>query len=745
MPGRSGEEIVMKRPMATVIATESRHRPARSPREDPGRVLRLVDSDRPEWRASPAPGQLVPRPALVERLLDAAAVPLVLMVAPAGYGKTTLLADWARADERPFAWTALSEADNEPALFEKHVSRALEQVDQRSPYVLVLDDVHVLRAGDALRERASRVPAGSQLVLASRSEPPFPVARLRAHRALVEMRARDLAMTAPEAAALLALAGLDLAEREVETLVAKTEGWPAGLYLGAVSLREQADRHAAVDRFTGEDVIVAEYLHDEILARLPRSAVGFLRHTSVLDELSGPACDAILERTGSDRTLGGLARANAMLVPLDRSGGAYRCHKLLAQMLRAELRRLEPGLERELHERACDWYLTQGDADSAIDHAVAAGDVARAGELVWASVPGHVSRGRAAAVQHRLRRFTVDQIESEPTLALAAAHSHLAKGELGPAERWAAAAENAVVARADAQDRDGLEAGVALLRAASAREGLDQMLAEAGHAYDAEAEDSPWRAQCCLLSGVAQHLSGDREAARRSLDEGVRRAAVAAPHVQALCLAQLALLAAEDDNWELAAGYAGRGRTQVEHYGLAAYPASALVFAASAMIRARRGRVEAAQDDMRHARRLMRTLEDFIPWHVAETRIALARASLRLGDLARARRLLADATVSARRVPDATVLREWIDEVEEQAAAVSTSAVLGPATLTTAELRVLGFLPTHLSFREIAARLSVSANTVKTQAHAVYRKLDASSRSEAVAHATEVGLLDTPA
>ena len=246
--------------MATVIATKGRHPPARSRRGESARVLRLVDGDRPERRSAPASGEMVPRPGLVERLLETAAVPLVLVVAPAGYGKTTLLADWSRADARPFAWMALHEADNDPARFEKDVSRALERVNEREPYVLVLDDVHVLRAAgsaDVLRTLASRVPRGSQLVLASRGEPPFQAARLRAHRALVEMRALDLAMTAPEAAALLALAGLDLAEREVETLVAKTEGWPAGLYLAAVSLREQTDRHAAVDRFTGEDVVVA--------------------------------------------------------------------------------------------------------------------------------------------------------------------------------------------------------------------------------------------------------------------------------------------------------------------------------------------------------------------------------------------------------------------------------------------------------------------------------------------------------
>jgi LuxR family maltose regulon positive regulatory protein len=181
---------------------------------------------------------------------------------------------------------------------------------------------------------------------------------------------------------------------------------------------------------------------------------------------------------------------------------------------------------------------------------------------------------------------------------------------------------------------------------------------------------------------------------------------------------------------------------QVDRYGLGDYPTSALVLAVSALTRARRGRVEDAQDDARRARRLLEALTDFMPWYEVETRVALARAALRLSDVVGARELLAAASRHALRTPEAIVLREWIDDAEAQAAEVSAAAaLLAPSSLTTAELRVLGFLPTHLSFREIAARLHVSANTVKTQAHAVYRKLDASSRSEAVARAIGVGLL----
>jgi LuxR family maltose regulon positive regulatory protein len=215
-----------------------------------------------------------------------------------------------------------------------------------------------------------------------------------------------------------------------------------------------------------------------------------------------------------------------------------------------------------------------------------------------------------------------------------------------------------------------------------------------------------------------------------------------APNVLTLCLAQLALMAAERDDWVCAASFAERARHQVRHYSLDLYPTSAIVFAASAAVRARLGQVELAHGEARHARRLLDAMGDFAPWYDAETHVALARTALRLSDLAGARNHLAAATRRARRVPGAIVLDDWIAEVTVQADAVQAAALPGPATLTSAELRILGFLPTHLSFREIAARLYVSANTVKTQAHAVYRKLDASSRSQAVARATDLGLIE---
>jgi LuxR family maltose regulon positive regulatory protein len=353
-----------------------------------------------------------------------------------------------------------------------------------------------------------------------------------------------------------------------------------------------------------------------------------------------------------------------------------------------------------------------------------------------------VRHGRNGIVRRWLSSFTSDEIATHPTLALAAAHSHLARGELDAALRWESSARRALHETPPGKRSAALEAGVAILRAAIAGDGVIRMGEDAARARELVPEDSPARSICCLLAGVASHLTGDRDGAQRSLEEGVRRAAVAAPNVQTLCLAQLALIAAEREDWETGVACAARASAQMQHYRLDEYPTSALVFAASAVVRARRGRIAEAQEDMREARRLLGMLTDFIPWYEAETRIALAQAALRLSDVVGARELLGDASRFAQRVPDAIVLRHWIDAMRAQVDAVSASNVGGPASLTDAELRVLVFLPTYLSFREIASRLYVSANTIKTQAHAVYRKLDAASRSEAVERAAEIGLIE---
>jgi LuxR family transcriptional regulator, maltose regulon positive regulatory protein len=696
------------------------------------------------------------RERLVRRLAQTTHVPLALIVAPAGYGKTTLLSHWLQDDARPVAWLTVDEADDDPDSLIRSIAFALDVLapadltlaelvyaieGREDTFVLVLDDLHHLRSEDALAvvmAVADAVSPGSQVVLADREEPGLPIGRLRAQGRMIDLRARDLVMTRREAATMLSLADLELAADDVQVLLDRTEGWPAGLYLAALSLRGTPDPHRAVARFGGDDRLLSDYLRDELLAAVDEERLVFLESTSVLDELSGPVCDAVLERTGSGSVLRDMSRSNLLVVPLDNADGAYRYHALLADVLQAELRRSEPRREAELHRRASDWYAGAGDEERAIDHAIAAGDVARAGALLWTTAAARVLDGRAAEVRRRLDRFTPDQIAAHPTLALTAAAHHLARGERDLVEHWTAAAQRKLAG----SDVAPLEAGVEIMRAAVARDGIGRMQRDAARAYERSPEDSPWRSLCCLLSGVGAHLAGDPGEARPHLEEGARRGAIAAPSVQALCLAQLALLAIDEGDWEQGPLLAARARSQVERLGLAEHPPTALVFAVSALVRAHRDRVEDAQADQRRATDLLTRLVDYVAWYDAESRVVLARAALRLGDVVGTRTLLGEASRALAHDAEAVVLRAWIDELWGQVEAFTVTELVGPSSLTTAELRVLALMPTHLSFREMGRRLHVSANTIKTHAHAVYRKLDVCSRSEAVVRARSTGLLD---
>jgi LuxR family maltose regulon positive regulatory protein len=692
---------------------------------------------------------LVARARLVRRLTEVHDVALALLVAPAGYGKTTTLLEWAQHDERPFAWVSLHRADDAAEHLRASVARATDPLASRGrEFVLVLDDVQVLRsqgAIDVLTALVEDPPAGAQLVLASRCEPPLPLGRLRAHREVLELTPRDFVMTRGEAAALLELAGADLAAADVDTLVHRTEGWPAGLYLAAVSLRDEPDTGAAIARFGGDDRVVSDYVADCLLSELTAEEVSFLQRTSVLDRLSGPLCDAVLRESGSAERLRDLARANALVVPLDRTEEWYRYHRLLAQMLRAQLRRREPELEGELHRRASRWHADHGDVDPAIRHAVAAGDVRLAGDLLWTNAFRYIPQGHNASVRRWLGHFTDEQVAGYAPLALVAANAHLAEGDRGHAEHWTAAAARALDGVPARRRAPALEAGVAAMRAAIARDGVQRMRDDAARAYALDADASPRRSMDRLLEGTACHLLGARERDYELLEEGSRRGVVGAPSVNAQCLAQLALLALDRDDWSLATELAARARSQIERFRLAGYPAMSLVLAVAALTEAQRGRIQAATDDCAEATRLLETMDAFVPWYVAEVKIVLARTALRLSDVAGARALVEEAALAVRATPDAPVLAAWHEDASAQVDEYATSAFMTPATLTTAELRILALLPTHLSFREMGSRLYVSPNTVKTQAQAVYRKLDASSRSEAVARARELGLLELQA
>ena len=491
----------------------------------------------------------------------------------------------------------------------------------------------------------------------------------------------------------------------------------------------------------GDDHLLGEFLRDEVLAAVPADLNEFLMRTAVLEELSGPLCDDVLGERGSALALGRLEKESQLLVALDRAHHSYRWQRLFAEALRAELRRSEPELEPRLQLRASAWYARRGDTDRAIGHAVAARDAERTGELLWASIPDYLGHGRAAVVEGWLTSFSHAQIAGSPTLALSAAHSALGAGKVDRVEHWAVAAGTASK-RLPKPGRPGsLATGLALIEALLARDGAAQMRAAATRAYRLEPDDSPWRPLTCLLRGVSEQLLGKLDASVAMLRQGAELGEMSAPTVASLCLAVATMIAVEREEWDTAGELVDRASGLLRTEALDGYPLSALAFAASAGVRAHQGRVDEAKHDLRRGIDLLAELGDYVPWYGAEARILLAHASLWLADVVGARALLAEASRLARKTPDAVIFSTWFERAWAYMDTLAESSLSGPSSLTIAELRILRFLPSHRSFREIATQLGVSANTVKTQAHAVYRKLGAASRSEAVARASEAGLL----
>ncbi len=393
---------------------------ARASWPEGGPAFDLLES---KLQGPPMRAGTVRRSSLLERLVRDDVPPIVSVVAPAGYGKTTLLAQWAERDGKAFAWVSVDEKDNDPKVLLTYVARALDAVqpvDQRvfsalsspassvpgsvvprlgaafaamtAPVVLVLDDVHLVRNSEcraALSVLADHVPDGSRLVLAGREEPPVQLARLRAEGRVFEIGLGDLSLTRPEAAFLLRAAEVTLGADDVAELHRRTEGWPVGLYLAALYLREGGSLAQAALSFGGDDRLVSEYVESEFLERISQKQREFLIRAAALERMSGPLCEAVLDLPGAAASLENLAQSNLLLVPLDQRGQWYRYHHLFRDMLQAQLERHEPELIPVLRRRAASWCLHNGLPEEALEYSIAAGDVDAAARLVERlGVPG---------------------------------------------------------------------------------------------------------------------------------------------------------------------------------------------------------------------------------------------------------------------------------------------------------------------------------------------------------------------
>jgi LuxR family maltose regulon positive regulatory protein len=423
---------------------------------------------------------------------------------------------------------------------------------------------------------------------------------------------------------------------------------------------------------------------------------------------------------------------------VDSKDQAFRYHALLRDMLAAELHRAHPREEAKLHVRAAGWYAERGEYDLAVPHAIASGDADLAGRMIWSQAAHYSSFGRDTTLERWLDRFTEPQVVASPYLCLTRATCCLGEGDGAAVAHWAALAVELASGRPGAE-AEGIRVAAATIAASgAARDGVVAMGADAGRAFERLAEEDPWRSLCRLIEGVSRHLTGHEAEARVLLEEAVRRAAISAPTIHVLSLAQLALLTVEEGDLEEATRLSREAVAAAALHGLADLPTQALNAAVAGYVEGRGGNAASASDHVRRAITLLDGLPGVSPWYQVETRIVVARTLALLDDIAGARAQLAAAGRERRQDPEATVLTAWMREAWKEADAATAN---GRWPLSPAELRLLHYLPTHLSFREIADELFVSQNTVKTQARSVYQKLGVSSRAEAVTGARTAGLI----
>ena len=717
----------------------------------------------------------MPRSSLVERLGDRR--PIVSVVAPSGYGKTTVLSQWAERNGRSFAWVSVDERDNDPKVLLTYVAQALDAVEpigdrvfdalaspgssvpgsvvprlgsafssMTSPVALVLDDVHVLRNPEcqsALSVLADHVPRGSQLAVAGQAQPPLRVARLRAEGRILEIGQGDLSLDRDEASMLLSNADVAVGEDDVAELYRRTEGWPAGLYLAALYLREGGPVAGAGVSFGGDDRLVSEYIKSEFLARISRRRRAFLTRTAVLERMCGSLCDAVLEGSGSAGILADLERSNLLLVPLDRRGQWYRYHHLFRDMLLGELHRLEPGLIPVLHRRAARWHERNGEPGEAVEYWIKAGEADSAARLVGTLAFPAYQQGRVATAE-RWFGWLEDHsaMANQPATAVMAAMVSAMTGKPGEADRRAGVAEQAAAVASLPDGSVSIEPWLALLRALLCRAGVEQMQADAELAARTMAVGSFWRTAATLFLGLAHLMAGDPDRADVLFaDAAAGGQAGGATTGACIALAERSLLAIARGEWERGERHLSEAWGLARDANLEDYPPFTIVHAVAARIALHQGDRPRATAELTQAQRLRPTLTYALPHLAVQARIELARCHLALSDVAAAQVLLHEVSEVLALRPGLGVFAAEADNLRTELAQARLFAP-GASALTGAEIRLLPMLSTHLSFPQIAGEMFLSPNTVKSQAISIYRKLGASSRSQAVTRSRELGLLE---
>jgi LuxR family maltose regulon positive regulatory protein len=725
--------------------------------------------------APPAPrAGIIERVRLIRLLTAEPAASIVSIVAPPGYGKTLLLADWAAREPRPVAWLTLDDHDNDPAIFLSYLAAAFDRIEpidgsimsaivaprRRAlstavprlafelhrwgrPALIVLDDVHRLvdrTCLEALAELLDHLPPGLRVALAARTEPGLPLGRIRAHGDLLEIGTSLLALDEAETDALTAAIGHKLTTGEVRELADRTEGWAAGVYLAVLARDHEDQGDAPMGDLSGRERYIAEYFRSELLPTLQGDDGMFLTRTAILERVEPQVAEEVTGLPGASERLRSLARANLFIEPTGGTQESYRYHHLLRDFLGAELERREPGTTNGLHRRASAWYAANGPIDLAIRHANAGGDVDGAARLITAATLPMYYSGRTATLDRWLEGFDEAVFERQPALAAMAAWVHILNGRADEADQMADIAERSTFVGRSDDGAASFASSRSMLRAIMGRRGPEDALANAAFAVSQEEPGSRWRGVALFLLGSAHMQRGDVGAA----DAAFRDSAAAAPAVggaSPIAVAKRSSIAIGRGDWRAAEAFARESRKILIDAHLDELVSAIVVYAVGARVAFHRGDVADGRQDLVRAQLVRPLASHAAPWYSVDALLELARAYLAASDVAGARSVLREAEEIVHRRPALGALVTELAEIRRQLGDAA-STLAGSSSLTAAELRLLPILPTYLSFQEIADGLSVSRNTVKTQALSIYGKLQASSRGEAVERAVELGLLE---
>jgi LuxR family transcriptional regulator, maltose regulon positive regulatory protein len=722
-----------------------------------------------EFRLQPPavrPG-VVQRPRLAALRETVAQSRLVLVSAPAGYGKSTLVADWSGLDPRDAGWVHLDHGDNDPVVLLYKIATAVERVGKTTsrlfeelsrqrpridrvalpvlaaeleacgPFVLVVEDVHFVTAEQALTILvflADHVPAGSQLMLVTRGGSGLPLARLRASGQLAEIGTAQIALDVDETRAVAASSGLELTVESAEQLRRRTEGWAAAVVLAALSLRGRGDAADRAAGLSGDQDHIADYLLEEVLKTQPAELKSFLLGTSILERMSAPLCNAVLEVENAADSLETLGRSNAFVVPLDDRREWFRYHLLFGDLLRAELKRRHPELYRVYLVRAATWCEIHGRPGEAFAHAHESGNLAQAGRIALANRAGFTQRGQSETLRLWLGRCSDEEIASDPQLSIAAAWVLAYGGDEARARRFLSAAERGSLDVPSADGAASLRSALAYARTGIAPDGIPRMLRDAEFVCAAETPGTRWHLGGARAVGMAHLLLGRPQDAIAPLREAL--SGEQPPAGRVLPLAYLAFAARELGNRKDAHRWAAQAAQVIAQEHLEDTVFSAVASTAQASAHLERGDHTAATRHTEIVRQL-RPLLQAARWLDADLTLRCADISLDIGDRPGAVEFAQFADDALRGYPDPGALPARLRRIEERIRLGRDLA------LTAAELRLIHFLPTHLSLQEIADRLYLSRPTVKTHVASIYGKLDVEGRSQAVELIDRLGLGST--